>query len=343
MEGHAMLIDGTLPPDLTGVTDEARAGEALGYDGLWVAEVANDPFLPLALAAAATQRVTLGTSIAVAFARNPMTVAMAAGDLHRLAGGRFVLGLGSQIKPHITKRFSMPWTRPAARMREFVLALRAIFAAWNEQEPLRFEGEFYTHTLMTPFFAQAPNPHGAPPIFLAAVGPAMTRVAGEVADGLFIHPFTTRRYLEQVTVPGITAALADAGRRREDFTVSLPGLVVTGRDESEMSAARDAVRLQLAFYASTPSYRPVLEAHGWDGAQDELNRLSKQGEWGQMAAVIDDEMLATLAVVAEPQDLAAAIAQRYGDIVDRFGFSMLGAHRMSGDALRPVVAALQRT
>jgi probable F420-dependent oxidoreductase len=338
-----MLIDGTLPPDLTGVTEEARAGEALGYDGLWVAEVANDPFLPLALAAAGTQRVTLGTSIAVAFARNPMTVAMAAGDLHRLAGGRFVLGLGSQIKPHITKRFSMPWTRPAARMREFVLALRAIFAAWNDQERLRFEGEFYTHTLMTPFFAQAPNPHGAPPIFLAAVGPAMTRVAGEVADGLFIHPFTTRRYLEQVTVPGITAALADAGRRREDFTVSLPGLVVTGRDESEMAAARDAVRLQLAFYASTPSYRPVLEAHGWEDAQDELNTLSKQGEWGQMAAVIDDEMLATLAVVAEPQDLAAAIAQRYGDIVDRFGFSMLGAHRLSGDALRPVVAALQGT
>jgi probable F420-dependent oxidoreductase len=336
-----MLIDGTLPPELSGVAAEARAGEDLGYDGLWVAEVANDPFLPLALAAAHTQRVTLGTSIAVAFARNPMTVAMAANDLHRLARGRFVLGLGSQIKPHITKRFSMPWTRPAARMREFVLAVRTIFAAWNEQGPLRFDGEFYTHTLMTPFFAQSPNPHGPPPIFLAAVGPAMTRVAGEVADGLFIHPFTTRRYLEQVTVPGITAALSAAGRSREDFTVSLPGLVVTGRDETEMASARDAVRLQLAFYASTPAYRPVLEAHGWEAAQDELNRLSKQGEWSEMAAVIDDEMLATLAVVAEPQDVAAAIAQRYGDIVDRFGFSMLGAHRMPHETLRPVLAALQ--
>ena len=338
-----MLIDGTLPPDLAAVASEAQAGEGLGYDGLWVAEVANDPFLPLALAAPATQRVTLGTSIAVAFARNPMTIAMAANDLHRLSGGRFVLGLGSQIKPHITKRFSMPWTRPAARMREFVLAVRAIFTAWNEQAPLRFDGEFYTHTLMTPFFAQAPNPHGAPPIFLAAVGPAMTKVAGEVGDGLFIHPFTTRRYLEQVTVPGIMAALAAAGRSRADFTVSLPGLVVTGRDEQEMAAARAAVRLQLAFYASTPSYRPVLEAHGWEAAQDELNALSKQGEWARMPEVIDNEMLATLAVVAEPGDLAAAIQQRYGDVVDRFGFSMLGAHRLPGEALRPVVAALQDT
>ena len=337
-----MLIDGTLSPDLAGVAEESRTGEDLGYDGLWVAEVANDPFLPLALAAANTQHVTLGTSIAVAFARNPMTIAMAAHDLQRQSGGRFVLGLGSQIKPHITKRFSMPWTRPAARMREFVLAVHAIFTAWNDQAPLRFDGEFYTHTLMTPFFAQTPIPQGPPPIYLAAVGPAMTKVAGEVADGLFIHPFTTRRYLDQVTVPGITAALAAAGRARDTFTVCLPGLVVTGRDEREMSAARDAVRLQLAFYASTPAYRPVLAAHGWEQAQDELNVLSKQGEWGRMPALIDDGMLRTLAVVAEPQDLAAEISQRYGDIVDRFGFSMLGAHRLPPDALRPVVAALQR-
>ena len=336
-----MLIDGTLPPDLAGVAEEARAGEALGYDGLWVAEVANDPFLPLVLAAEHTRRATLGTSIAVAFARNPMTVAMVANDLQRLSGGRFVLGLGSQIKPHITKRFSMPWSRPAARMREFVLAVRAIFAAWNEQAPLRFDGEFYTHTLMTPFFAQTPVPQGPPPIFLAAVGPAMTKVAGEVADGLFIHPFTTRRYLEQVTVPGITAALEAAGRPRDTFTVSLPGLVVTGRDEHEMAAARDAVRLQLAFYASTPAYRPVLAAHGWEEVQDELNALSKQGEWAAMPALIDDEMLASLAIVAEPQDLAPAIQQRYGDVVDRFGFSMLGAHRLAAQALAPVVATLQ--
>jgi probable F420-dependent oxidoreductase len=336
-----MRVDGTLPPDLAGVAVQARESEELGYDGLWVAEVANDPFLPLVLAAEHTHRVTLGTSIAVAFARNPMTVAMAANDLHRLSAGRLVLGLGSQIKPHITRRFSMPWSHPARRMREFILALREIWGAWNEHRPLRFDGEFYTHTLMTPFFAQAPNPHGTPPIFLAAVGPAMTRVAAEVADGLFIHPFTTRRYLEQVTVPGITGALAAAGRTRADFTVCLPGLVVTGATEEQMAAAEAAVRLQLAFYASTPAYRPVLEAEGRGEVSEQANRLSKEGAWDDMAALIDEELLGALAVVAEPQDLAAAIQRRYGDIVDRFGFSMLGAHRLDAGALAPVVAALQ--
>ena len=336
-----MLVDGTLPLDLAVTAAEAEAGEALGYDGLWTAEVAYDPFLPLALAAEHTTRVSLGTSIAVAFARNPMTVAMVANDLSRLSGGRFVLGLGSQIRPHIEKRFSMPWSHPAPRMREFILAVREIWGAWNEERAMSFEGEFYRHTLMTPFFAQSPNPHGSPPIFLAAVGPAMTRVAAEVADGVFIHPFTTRRYLETITMPALDAALEQAGTPRSSFTVSLPGLVVTGTTAEQMADAADAVRLQLAFYGSTPAYRPVLDAHGWGEAHRELNRLSKEGAWAQMASLIDDEMLRTLAVVAEPDALADALFERYGDIVDRFGFSMLGAHRLDAATLQPVLADLQ--
>ena len=336
-----MLVDATLSPSLDNVAAEAAAAERSGFDGLWVAEVAHDPFLPLGIAAEHTRRITLGTSIVVAFGRSPLTLAASANELHRYSGGRFVLGLGSQIKPHIEKRFSMPWSEPPARMRELILAVRAIWESWNEHEPLRFQGRFYTHTLMTPFFSQEPNPHGPPPIYLAAVGPLMTAVAAEVADGLFIHPFTTQRYLREVTMPAVESALAAAGRRRQDFTLTLPALVVTGADEDAMAAAAAAVRLQLAFYASTPAYRPVLEVHGWEGVQPDLNRRSKAGDWVEMATLVDDEMLHTLAVVARPDDLGAAIRERFGGIVDRFGFSTLGEHRLAPEVLAPVVRNLQ--
>src|SRR5579884_3058895 len=294
-----MLVDGAVPTRLSDVPAAVANSEAAGYDGVWSAETGHDPFLPLVLAAEHSQRIDLGTGIAVAFARNPMTLALQANDLNLYSKGRFILGLGSQIKPHIEKRYSMPWSHPAPRMRELILAMRAIWDSWNNGTKLDFRGDYYTHTLMTPFFNPGPNPHGAPRVFLAAVGTGMTEVAGEVADGMLVHGFTTERYLREVTIPAIDRGLAKAGRSRQDFQISYPAFVVTGRDEKEMDQAAGAVRRQVAFYGSTPAYRGVLEAHGWGDLQTELNALSKQGEWEQMGKLIDDEILGAFAVVAE--------------------------------------------
>jgi probable F420-dependent oxidoreductase len=301
----------------------ARAAEAAGYDGLWSLEAAHDPFLPLLLAAEHTERLELGTGIAVAFARTPMTLAYLADDLQRYARGRFVLGLGSQIKPHIERRFSMPWSNPAARMRELVLAIRAIWRSWETGERLDFAGEFYTHTLMTPFFSPGPNPHGTPRIFVAAVGPRMTGVAAEVADGLLVHGFTTARYLRERTIPLLDQGLAEAGRRRADVTVSYPGFVATGTTRDRVEAARTAIRGHLAFYGSTPAYRPVLDLHGWGDLADELHTLSRRNEpaaWQQMADLVTDDVLDAFAVSGEPDAIAPQIRERFAGLVDRFSF-----------------------
>ena len=316
-----MKLDATLAGDIGAIAEQSTAAELQGYDGVWVAEVATDPFLPLAVAAQHTASVTLGTSIAVALARNPMTLATIGNDLQRASDGRFVLGLGTQIKPHLTRRFSMPWTQPAARMREMILAIRAIWSCWNEDTPLDFRGEFYTHTLMTPFFNPGPNPHGPPPIFLAAVGPLMTAVAAELADGLFLHPFTTERYLHEVTLPALNDALDGAGRDRSDLVVCLPAFVVTGRNDEELAASADRARMQIAFYGSTPAYRGVLELHGWGDLHQRLNALSKTGGWAQMATLVDDEVLAAFAVVGLVEDAATQLRSRYGGIVDRLSFA----------------------
>jgi len=302
---------------LAEVPSAAREVEAGGFDGLVTAEMANDPFLPLLLAAEHTERVELMTSIAVAFARSPMILASLANDLQAFSKGRFILGLGSQIKPHVTKRFSMPWSRPAARMRELVLAMRAIWDCWYEGEALAFRGEFYTHTLMTPMFTPTNNAYGPPRVIVAAVGPKMSEVAGEVADGMLVHAFTTERYLRRVSLPAIEKGLAVAGRRREDFEICYPAFIVTGRDEREWEAMRSAVTRQIGFYGSTPAYRGVLECHGWGDLQGELNALSKRGEWDAMGERITDEMLETFAIVAEPDGVAKALSDRWGGLVDR--------------------------
>ncbi|HEY5096463.1 MAG TPA: LLM class F420-dependent oxidoreductase [Acidimicrobiales bacterium] len=315
-----MDVDGGIGFDPSGVIESARLAERVGYDGIWSAETSHDPFLPLMLAAEHTERIKLGTGIAVAFARNPMNLAMMANDLQTASGGRFMLGLGSQIKPHVEKRFSMPWSHPAPRMRELILAVRAIWASWADASRLAFRGEFYRHTLMTPMFDPGPNPFGNPRIFLAAVGERMTEVAGEVADGMLAHGFTTERYLRQVTVPALERGLASSGRTRSDVEISYAGMVVTGADEAGFAAATRAVKAQLAFYGSTPAYRPVLELHGWGDLQTELNTLSKRGAWDAMADLIDDEMLNTFAVVGELDDLAGEILRRYRGVVDRFNF-----------------------
>ncbi|MFZ0251711.1 MAG: LLM class F420-dependent oxidoreductase, partial [Acidimicrobiales bacterium] len=299
---------------------QAIKAEETGYDGVWSAETNHDPFLPIAVGATATEKLEFGTGIAVAFARNPMTLAVLANDLQLLSKGRFMLGMGSQIKPHITKRFSMPWSHPAPRMRELILAIRAIWKTWETGEPLAFRGEFYTHTLMTPFFNPGPNPHGNPRILLAGVGEHMTEVAGEVADGFLVHGFSTERYLREVSLPALERGAAKAGKTRLDLTVSYPGFVVTGPDEESMAAAAKGVREQIAFYGSTPAYRPVLELHGWGDLQPELNTLSKRGDWVKMGELIDDDILNAFAVVAPLDQVAVEVRRRFEALVDRFSF-----------------------
>lgn len=324
-----MKIDAVIP----GAMDHAKgypsqagpasaALEQAGYSGVISVETNHDPFLPLALAAEHTSRVDLMTGIAVAFARNPMTLAGTAWDLQTLAEGRFILGLGSQIRPHITKRFSMPWSDPAARMQELIEAIRAIWDCWQTGQRLGFRGQYYRHTLMTPMFDPGPNSFGPPRIMLAAVGPLMTAVAGRLADGFISHAFQTVDYMRAVTLPNLEKGLAQAGRSRADFEVSLPIFVVSGFSEEEVQARAAAARKQIAFYGSTPAYRPVLEHHGWGDASDALNRLSKQGEWNEMANLIDDTMLDSFAIVAEPHELAARIAGRFGGVIDRLQFSV---------------------
>jgi probable F420-dependent oxidoreductase len=315
-----MDVDGGIGFDPSGVIESARLAEQVGYDGIWSAETSHDPFLPLMLAAEHTERIRLGTGIAVAFARSPMTVAMTANDIQMASEGRLMLGLGSQIKPHIEKRFSMPWSHPAPRMREFISAIRVIWSSWSDGSRLAFRGQFYRHTLMTPMFDPGPNPFGNPQIFLAAVGERMTEVAGEVADGVLAHGFTTERYLREVTVPALERGLAAGGKVRADVQISYPGMVVTGADEAGFAAAAKAVKTQLAFYGSTPAYRPVLELHGWGDLQTELNTLSKRGAWDQMADLIDDDILGTFAVVGELDGIAAEVLRRFDGLVDRFSF-----------------------
>ncbi len=312
-----MKVDGELGSRLDTVGARARELEEMGYSGILTAETAHDPFFPLLLAAQTTQKVDLMTGIAVAFARSPMTLANVGHDLNVASRGRFVLGLGSQIRAHITKRFSMPWSHPAARMREFILAMRAIWANWHEGAPLQFVGKFYQHTLMTPFFTPTDTDYGPPRVFLAAVGPMMTEVAGEVADGVIVHAFTTEHYLRETTLPALERGFAKAGRRREDFEIAYPAFIVTGETEEGMARARADTCRQIAFYGSTPAYRPVLESIGAGELQPELNAMSKQGRWVEMGELITDDILGKFAIIGEPHTIVGQFKSRFGDLVDR--------------------------
>lgn len=317
-----MKVDDIMDEGLPRFADRAVRAETAGYDGIWAVESGHDPLLPLTLAAEHTERVSIGTSITVAFARSPMTLAYSAWDLHVYSRGRLILGLGSQIKPHIERRYSMPWSHPAARMREYIAALRAIWSAWQDGTELNFEGDFYTHTLMTPAFSPGPSPHGAPKVFLAAVGTGMTKVAAQAADGMLLHGFTTERYFREVTLPVVMAELEARGRTRADFEFFYPAFVVTGETEEQMAAAATATRKRIAFYASTPAYRSVLDLHGWGDLQPELKILSKQGRWDDMGALISDDVLDAFAVRAEVDQVAAKLAGRFGDLIDRISLYM---------------------
>jgi probable F420-dependent oxidoreductase len=290
--------------------------EEIGYDGAFSFEAKHDPFLPLAVAAEHTTRLRLGTAIAIAFARSPMNLANLATGLQTLSGGRFVLGLGSQVRPHIERRFSMPWGRPVARMREIVGAIRAIFDRWEHGTPLDFRGEYYRHTLMIPAFDPGPNAFGPPPIHLAGFGPKMVALAGEVADGFIAHPFNTAKSLREAVMPALAEGLAPAGRRREDVEVNCATLVVTADREDDMERVVLAARKQLAFYGSTPAYKPTLDCHGWGDLHHELNRLSKQGRWDDMAGLIEDDVLEAIAVVGPRREIAGKLRERLAGVAD---------------------------
>jgi probable F420-dependent oxidoreductase len=314
-------IDSGLGAELPRVADRVRAAEGAGLDCLWAAETTNDPFLSLTLATEHSTSVSLGTSVAIAFARNPMSLAYTTNQLQEYSAGRIVLGMGSQVRRHIEKRFSSTWSHPAARMREYVLALRAIWASWNDGAGLDFEGDYYTHTLMTPVFAPRPHEFGAPRVFLAAVGPRMNEVAGEVADGVITHGICSARYLREVILPALERGLAKSGRPRHAVEITCPGFISVVEDRSKTEKARDAMRRQVGYYASTPAYRPVLDLHGWGDLQTELYRCSKEGRWEDMARLVDDSVLDTLTIVCTPDQLAGEVAARYGGLVDRINVS----------------------
>ena len=338
-----MKVDGGITTDLSKAAAGAKELEAAGYSGAWTAETAHDPFLPLAIAAEHTSTMELGTSIAVAFARNPMLLANLGWDLQAFSKGRFIMGLGSQIKPHIEKRFSMEWSKPAARTREMVLAIRAIWDTWENGTKLDFRGEFYKHTLMTPFFTPERAEiagFGTPKIYLAGVGELMTEVCGEVCDGFICHGFTTEKYLREVTIPALARGRAKAGKTMEGFDIVGPSFVVSGTNEDEMKQAAAGTRQQIAFYGSTPAYRGVLEIHGWDGLQDELNTLSKQGKWVEMGNLITDDILNTFAVVGEPGTIAPELHRRYGDVISRISF--YAPYKANPETWKPVIEAIKQ-
>jgi probable F420-dependent oxidoreductase len=303
-------------PHWSEIAEQARAIEAAGFDAIASPEIANDPFIPLAFAALATERVRLRTAIALAFPRSPMVVANLGWDIQVNSRGRFVLGLGTQVKGHNERRFSVPWTAPAARLREYVEALRAIWRTWETGVPLRYEGQHYHFTLMTPEFA--PPPSGLPPIpvYIAAVREAMIRLAGRVCDGVRLHGFCTKRYLAEVAVPALEASLASAGRDRSTFEICGGGFIATGADDEAARQAAEMIRYRIAFYGSTRTYLPVFSLHGWDDLGAELHLLSKTGQWTQMAARVSDEVLHAFTVIAPYDRLVAGVAERFGGLSD---------------------------
>ncbi|MEJ2867811.1 TIGR03617 family F420-dependent LLM class oxidoreductase [Actinomycetospora sp. OC33-EN08] len=303
-----MKIDARLRATLADVAADVRECEEIGFDGAWNNENQHDPFLSLTLACEHSTRLELGPSVAIAFARTPMTVAHPAWDLQGFSDGRLVVGLGPQIRPHVTNRFSMPWSHPADRMREFVTALRAIWHAWETGEPLDHRGSFYRHTLMTPAFTPPPHTSGPPPVYLAAVGPRMLSVAAEVADGLFVHPFCGPRYLTEVILP---AVVRHRPADRAPLRIALSPFVAL--DEAD----REATRRQIAFYASTPAYRPVLEAHGREDLQEVLRTMSKEGRWDDMTTLVDDDLLDEMCSSGSAAEVAADLRRRYGAVAHR--------------------------
>ncbi|MGQ9742567.1 LLM class F420-dependent oxidoreductase [Chloroflexus sp.] len=320
MEKAMLLLDAAFQVDanpLLGAAEVAKAAEALGFAALWAPETAHNPFLALTIAAEHTQQLTIGTAVAIAFPRSPMVTAQIAWDLAGFSGGRFILGLGTQVKAHIERRFSSVWDSPVGRLRDYIGALRAIWHCWQTGGKLDYRGQYYQHTLMTPFFSPGPIAYPDIPIYIAGVNTGLAHLAGEVCDGFHAHPLTSARYLREVLRPQIAAGAAAAGRDPSACVIAGSALVITGNDKIERERMRAMVRQQIAFYASTPTYRAVLSCHGWDAVGEELSRLAAQQRWAEMTGLIDDTMVATFAVEADPADLPAALKERYEGLLDR--------------------------
>jgi probable F420-dependent oxidoreductase len=327
------------PPDTAG--EAAKSAVETGYDGFFSTETQYDPFLPLVLAGAESPDIDLGTAIAVAFPRSPMVTAMVAWDLARMTNGRFLLGLGTQIRPHITRRFSMEWGNPGPRLKDYILAMRAIWDAWQNSTKLKYEGEFYDFSLMTPFFDPGPIPYPDVPVYIAGVGPYLSALAGEICDGFHVHPFHTTAYLDQLVIPNIAKGAEVGGRSVDDVERAATVFVMTGINDEEVEQSRSAIRQQIAFYASTPSYRPVLEANDWEFG-DELHAMSKRGQWAEMADVVPDEALFEVGIAAQVGDLGEAITTRDGARVQRVGLYSIGSViDFDPDAASQVVADLK--
>ncbi len=312
-----MKPDVRLGGPLSRTAKQAQQAEAMGFDGAWTSETQHDAFLPLILAAEHTTRLELGTSIAVAFGRSPLVTAHLAWDLAALSSGRFLLGLGTQVKGHIEKRYGLPWDSPGPRLRDYIQALRAIWDCWQHGTPLDHRGQFYSHTLMTPFFNPGPIANPRIPIHIAGVQPYMCRLAGEQCDGFQVHPFHSAKYLRDVVLPNLEEGLQSSGRKRGDICLASSAFIVTGRNSSEMDATRQSVKRQIGFYASTRNYRVILECHGWDSVARDLTRKSIQGDWDGMAALVTDEMLDAFAIVGTPDEVPEKLRQRYTGLLDR--------------------------
>ena len=337
-----MKLDMTIAiDDLRDVPALAREAEDLGVDGLWTAETRHDPFLPLALAAEHTRRVSLGTAIAVAFPRSPTVVAHTAWDLQAASGGRMILGLGTQVKGHIERRFGVKWTAPGPWLREYILALRALWDAWQARGPVNVRGEHYTITLTTPFFAPGPIEHPRIPIYIAAVNAYNLRLAGELCEGVHLHPFHSVKYLREFALPNIETGLAKSGRTRNALELACSVFMITGRTAQEVARAREHARSQIGFYASTRTYEPVLAAHGWQDLTPRLHRKSVEGDWAGMAALITDDMLEVFAVEAPLDGLRAALVERYRGLLDRIAPYVALERRTSREELRAFAEALR--
>ncbi|MEP4148223.1 MAG: TIGR03617 family F420-dependent LLM class oxidoreductase [Halioglobus sp.] len=334
-----MKIDGPFYAQLGDAAAESRRLEAIGYDGIYTLEGSWDPFYPLVMAAEHAPTLDLATGIAVAFPRNPMHLAYQAWDLQKFSGGQFYLGLGSQIKAHIEKRFGVPFDPPATRMREYIQALKAIFDCWQNGAAMDFDGRFYKHTLMTPMFDPGPNPHGIPPVLLGALGPRMTEVAGEVADGLIVHPFNSMPFLEDGALPAVHRGLEKSGRQRGDFILQINAIVITGETDEAIEAATESVKGLLGFYASTPAYRPPMEAVGYGDLQPELNALSKQGKWDVLGSYINEEFLDAFTTRGAPEEIAGKLKDKYGKYADRL--AIYAPYAAPDDMWRKIIAELK--
>ncbi|MCI0710015.1 MAG: TIGR03617 family F420-dependent LLM class oxidoreductase [Chloroflexi bacterium] len=306
--------------DLNVIPNIARELEERGVDAMWTPETAHNPFLPLTLAAYVTEKLEVGTAIAVAFPTSPMKMAYIAWDLAAQSRGRFILGLGTQVKAHIVRRFSSEWGSPGPRLKDYILAMRAIWDAWQNNGQLRYEGEFYKHTLMTPFFQPSPIEHPGIPVYIAGVNSYLCQLAGEICQGFHVHPFHTTGYLRDVIVTNVEEGAQRTGRSRADVNLTCAIFVVTGETEKDIENDVAAVKSQIAFYASTPSYRPVLEHHGMGDLQDKLSIMAREGRWFEMHEAISDDLLDKVAVVATHDDLAHKVKERYEGLLDRVGY-----------------------